>query len=326
MINSAPRPFVPGYKTIIFHSLIHIRIQLQIVDLRRLENPPLEYRMSSSQWCKSIAICPRGNYVVVGFENAIVRFFKITDPEPQGEFRLHHRYHAECNSCPSVDTLSFSTDGYVLLASTRSGKTGVIQIYQWKFPYLAFQELSNCHYHVPLHESEDNGVSSAIYRSDSGEEDLICVTTWTQSGAPVLIQPEDGHKVEIKNDGSNRRLGNRIQCAAFSLSGQLLAMVNNKGFLYLISNLNSSILKTQRTAVSKELTAKSNSFAMSFMMLHDEETIILAWADSNKSTGYIKKVPVPFSVSIITPFCGNSVMNYTLTRSIECCCPSTTPS
>jgi hypothetical protein len=43
----------------------------------------------------------------------------------------------------------------VLLASTRSPRTGMIQIYSWRFPFLDFQELSPCRYHVPLHESED---------------------------------------------------------------------------------------------------------------------------------------------------------------------------
>lgn len=255
--------------------------------------------MPSSRWCTSIAISPREDYVVVGFENAIVRFFKTTDPEPHREFRLHHRYHPVCKGCPSVDTVSFSNDGYVLLASTRYPGSGVIHTYQWKYPYVELLELPNCAYRVRPLESEDNGVTSVIYGTGTGEESLICITTWTQSGVPVLMQPEDGRKVEIKADSSSRqrRLGNRIQCAAFSLSGRRLAMVNDKGHLYLVSNLNSSVMEARRLAVSKELTTKSNSFAMSFMILHDDESIVLAWSDASKSTGYIKRVPVPLNVS-----------------------------
>jgi hypothetical protein len=94
-----------------------------------------------------------------------------------------------------------------------------------------------------------------------------------------------------------------------------LAMVNDKGHLYIISNLNSNPLEVKRIATSKELTSKSDWFAMSFMSLPDEEAIVLAWADSSKGIGYIKKIPVKYNVSqfpllvthdIISNFsCGN---------------------
>lgn len=256
--------------------------------------------MPSSPWCRSITVCPMENYVVVGFENSIVRFYKTTNSERPREDRLHSRYHAECKECPSVDTLSFSSDGLVLLASTRSSRNGIIQVYSWRFPFLSFQDLSCCRYHVPLHESEDNGVSSAIFRSGpGGGEDLICITTWTQSGVPLLVQPDDGHRSNIRTEISSRqgRLGTRIQCAAFSQSGRELAMVNDKGHLYRISSLNSNPMDVRRIATSKELTAKSDSFAMAFMTLPDEEAIILAWADSSKATGFVKKIPMPLNVS-----------------------------
>lgn len=74
-------------------------------------------------------------------------------------------------------------------------------------------------------------------------------------------------------------------------------MVNDKGYLYIISNLNSNPLEVKRIATSKELTTKSDWFAMSFMSLPDEEAIVLAWADSSKGIGYIKKIPVKYNVS-----------------------------
>lgn len=243
--------------------------------------------------------------MVVGFENAIVRFFKTTPSENPREDRLHNRWHKECKECPPVETLSFSNDGLILLGSTRDPRNGTIQIYSWSFPFVTFQELSSCRYHVPLHESEDNGVSSAIFRSGSnGQENLICVSTWTQSGVPVLIQPEEGHKNAIKTEISNRqgRLGSRIQCAAFSPSGRELALVNDKGHLYQISNLNSSPMDVKRMATSKELTAKSDCFAMTYMTLPDEDAIVMAWSDSSRALGYIKKIPVT-PVSCIDIFC-----------------------
>jgi hypothetical protein len=242
-----------------------------------------------------MAIDRQENYVVVGFENATVRFFNASSVEQPREDRLHALFHSDCRACPSVDTLAFSNDGLVLLASTRGHKTGLIQIYSWRFPFHTFQELTTCRYPVPLHESEDNGVSSAIFRPGvDGEENLVCITTWTQSGAPVLIQPQDGHRSEVRTDVSGRhgnKLGNRIQCAAFSPSGRELVIVNDRGHVFQVSNLNSSPMDIRRIANSKELTAKSDSFAMSFMTLSDDDHVVLAWADSSRATGWVKKIP-----------------------------------
>ncbi|EGD86267.1 hypothetical protein H112_07198 [Trichophyton rubrum D6] len=275
------------------------KLTLRIINLSFPTAAPLEYQMPSSQWCKSIAICPRESHVAVGFENATVRFFKTTMFEPQREFRLHNRYHtpSECEKCPPVDTLSFSPDGETLIASTRNAK-GVIQTFLRRASTFTFQELSNCHYPIPLHESEDGGISSVLYRPGvGGEDDLVCITTWTQSGTPLLLSPKTGHRVEIKADGSGhgRRLGTRVQCGAFSLTGKQLGMVNDKGHLYLVTNLNSSVMEARRLATTKELTARCSFFAMSFMVLQGDESIVLAWADVNKSVGYIRRIPVPFT-------------------------------
>ncbi|EFE38399.1 WD40 repeat protein [Trichophyton verrucosum HKI 0517] len=278
------------------------KLTLRITNLSFPTAAPLEYQMPSSQWCKSIAICPRESHVAVGFENATVRFFKTTMFEPQREFRLHNRYHtpSECEKCPPVDTLSFSPDGETLIASTRNAK-GVIQTFLRRASTFTFQELSNCHYPIPLHESEDGGISSVLYRPGvGGEDDLVCITTWTQSGTPLLLSPKTGHRVEIKADGSGhgRRLGTRVQCGAFSLTGKQLGMVNDKGHLYLVTNLNSSVMEARRLATTKELTARCSFFAMSFMVLQGDESIVLAWADVNKSVGYIRRIPIPFTVRI----------------------------
>ncbi|KAK2778674.1 hypothetical protein FQN53_001727 [Emmonsiellopsis sp. PD_33] len=265
--------------------------QLRIVNLIQPSTPAVEYRMSSKLWCKCITICPMENYVVVGFENSIVRFFKTTNTEAPREDRLHSVSHRECKNC-TLDTLSFSRDGLVLLASTRNPQ-GTIQIFQWKFPFLKFTELQACRYYVPLHESEDNGVSAAIYRSSRRGDDLICISTWTQSGVPVLVHPLEGNKTEIKSDASRHsRVGNRIQCASFSPSGSELALVNDKGYLYQVSNLNSSPMDFKKLATSKELTSKSDSFALSYMSIMEEDVIVLAWVDPVKGAGMIKKIPV----------------------------------
>lgn len=247
-----------------------------------------------------MAICPKENYVVVGFDNSIVRFFRTSNPDTPREDLLHSRYHDRCTECPSVDTLAFSNDGLVLIASSRSPKNGMISVYIWRFPFVSFQELSTSSYHVPLHESEDNGVTAAILRCGCrGEDDLICITTWTQSGIPILLQPEDGYRSEIKTDPARKqgKLGSRIQCAAFSPSGKEIAMVNDEGHLYQISSLNSKPLEIKRLAKSHKLTTKSESFAMKYMTLPDEEAVVLAWVDLSKGIGLIKKVPVQFSVS-----------------------------
>ncbi|RFU26985.1 hypothetical protein B7463_g9345, partial [Scytalidium lignicola] len=285
------------------------KLTLRIVNLIEASVPVIEHRMSSSQWCHSICICPTENYVVVGFDNATVRLFKTTkSSEEPREDRLHSRIHRDCKTCPPVDTLSFSNDGLVLLASTRSPRNGIIQVYSWRFPFDDSMELTSCRYHVPLHESEDNGISSAIFRSGMGHDDnLVCITTWTQSGIPILIQPQDGHRTEIRTQtsGHQGKLGSRIQCATFSPTGRELAMVNDRGYLYYISNLNSTPLEVKRIATSKELTTKSDAFAMTFMSLPDEEAVVLAWSDSSKGIGYVKKIPIKLNtqntVAPLTP-------------------------
>jgi hypothetical protein len=282
--------------------------------------------MPSSPWCRSIAIDRNENYVAVGFEESVVRFFKTTTAAAGGpntttpnttstttagvehprEDRLHASLHDDCRRCPAVDTLSFSHDGLALLASTRSHKTGYIQLYLWRFPFVSFHELTSCRYHVPLHESEDNGTTAALLQSgsDSADGNLICITTWTQSGTPVLVQPRGGHKSPIRSDGQatggkQGRVGNRIQCAAFSHSGRELAIVNDKGHLYQISHVNSSPLDIRRIATSKELTARSLWFSMGFMeMGGDEHAIVIAWADAGKGTGWVKKISVAARVSL----------------------------
>ncbi|KAI9150462.1 hypothetical protein HJFPF1_10229 [Paramyrothecium foliicola] len=278
------------------------KLTLKIVNLAQPTVPAIEYRMPSKPWCKSIAIDRNHNYVALGFENAIVRFFKMTNHEQPREDRLHQ--HPDCRSCPSVDTLSFSNDGLALLASTRSLRTGIIQSYLWRFPFLTFQELSACRYPVPLHESEDNGVSAAVYRSDTnGEGGLVCITTWTQSGTPVLVDSRGGHRSPIRSEASGRhgKLGNRIQCAAFSPSGQELAIVNDKGHVFHISNLNSQPIDVRRVASSKELTGKSTSYSMTFATAAEEDFIMLAWTDVAKSAATIKKIPVANRVSSQLP-------------------------
>jgi hypothetical protein len=148
-------------------------------------------------------------------------------------------------------------------------------------------------------------VTSAIFRPGlEGEENLVCVTTWTQSGTPILMQPRDGHRSEIKTDMTSRhsKLGTRIQCASFSPSGRELVMVNDKGNVFQVSNLNSSPMDVRRIAASRELTAKSDSFAMSFMSLSDEDHVVLAWTDSSRAIGWIKKIPALPRVSWHAPF------------------------
>ncbi|CAG8961469.1 hypothetical protein HYFRA_00013921 [Hymenoscyphus fraxineus] len=280
------------------------KLTLRIVNLLQPNVSAVDYRMPSALWCRSIVICPSENYVVVGFDNSTVRLFSTNNSQEPREDHLHIRYHTECKECQPVETVAFSNDGLVLLASTRSPKSGMIQVYLWRFPFLTFEEVSTCRYQVPLHESEDGGISSAIYRSGSGGEDnLICLTSWTQSGTPILVQPQDGNRTDIRTEISNRqtRLGNRIQTAAFSQSGKELGLVNNKGDLYKISNLNSAPMDIKKIATSRELTAKSESFAMSFMTLSDEENIILAWADASKGVGYVKKIPTASGTGSFTP-------------------------
>ncbi|EMR91338.1 putative wd40 repeat protein [Botrytis cinerea BcDW1] len=289
------------------------KLTLRIVNLQT-SAPVVEYPLPPNLWASSIAISPNETTVAVGFTNATVHFFKTTQSSEPREDRLHSRIHTECEDCPEVETLSYSDDGMHLLASTRSAKSGAIQIYFWMTPMQSSQELVSCRYHVPLHESEDRGLSSAIFRSRTGiEEVLVCITTWTQSGVPVLVHPKTGQKTDIRT-APNRsgKLGSRIQCASFSPSGKELAMVNEKGHLYLISALNSSPLDIRKIAVSRELTIKSDSFAMAFMSLPDEEAaIVMAWIDPSKAErGVVRKIPLTTNdIATTSPILHKSELN-----------------
>ncbi|KAK4675566.1 hypothetical protein QC764_505330, partial [Podospora pseudoanserina] len=268
-------------------------LQLRIVNLVQPTVSVIEYRIPSTLWAKALAIDREENYVVVGFENATVRFFKAKTSEQPREDRLHASSHRDCRGCPSVDTLTFSQDGFTLLASTRSSKTGLVQIFSWRFPFHEFQELAACRYLVPLHESEDNGLSAAIFRPGSdGEGTLVCITTWTQSGTPILIQPQDGHRSEIKVDGPGCRL---------LPSGRELVMINDRGYVFQVSNLNPSPIDIRRVAISKGLTAKSESFAMSFVTIADEENVLVAWADLARARGWIKQIPMTGRANFACP-------------------------
>jgi hypothetical protein len=258
--------------------------------------------MPQTPYCTSIAISPRENVVVVGFESPIVRFFSTSKSEPPREDHLHSRYHDECKEkeCPPISTLAFSNDGLSLLASVRSLKNGMISFYSWHHPLDTFQEESKCRHHVALHESEDNGVTSAIYRPGyDSDPSLICVTTWTLSGVPQLIQVSDGQKTEVKTErgGHYGQIGSRIQAAAFSSSGGELAVVNAKGHVYQVANLEANPIDARRIGASIELTKKEGFFAMTYMTLPEEEAVVLAWADSSKALGYIKKIPTKSLVS-----------------------------
>jgi hypothetical protein len=264
----------------------------------------VEYRMGPSPWCRCIAATPTGGLVAVGFENATVGLYNCFDSHSARQYRLHARHHQNCKECPPVDTVSFSNDGLVLVASTRSTKSGTIQVYLSRFPFSDFEEILPCRYRVPLHESEDNGVSSVHYQPGTdGRDDLVCVTTWTQSGVPVLIQPKGGRKTEIRSQSSsyNRqgKLGHRIQASAFAPSGRELALVNDQGYVYRVSDLVSMPMDIRRVATSKVIPMKSDSFALAFVPLLGEETIVLSWSDSLKAKAYVRKIPIVPTVCFI---------------------------
>jgi hypothetical protein len=155
---------------------------------------------------------------------------------------------------------------------------------------------------VPVLESEDNDVASVIFRSGfANEDDLVCITTWTQSGRPIIVQPQNGHRTDIKTHtaGPQGKPDTRIQCAAFSPTGRELALVNSRGYVYYVSSLDSSPMDIKRVATSKEFIARSCAYAMAFMALPEGDAIVLGWAEPGKSQGFVKKLPVKYDVSYL---------------------------
>jgi hypothetical protein len=93
-------------------------------------------------------------------------------------------------------------------------------------------------------------------------------------------------------------LGTRIHNAGFSPSGKALALINDKGHAYLVSNLDSAPIDIRRISTSKELTAKTDSYSMAYVTIPDEgEAIVLAWVDASKATAYVKTIHVMSRVS-----------------------------
>lgn len=215
-----------------------------------------------------------------------------------GNSSLPFACHQDCKDCPPIATVSFSHDGLVLVCSTRSERNGLIQVYLSHFPFSNFQEVLPCRYRVPLHESEDNGISSVLFQPGiGGKDDMICITTWTQSGVPILVHPNGGHRTGIRVQSSassnhKGKLGNRIQAAAFSPSGSELVLVNDQGHVYRVSNLGSIPIEVRRVATTKEFTTKTESFALAYVHQTDEVLILLSWSDSSKEIGYVKKIPI----------------------------------
>ncbi|GIK07553.1 hypothetical protein Aspvir_003219 [Aspergillus viridinutans] len=271
---------------------------LWIQSMDRMCAPPVEYRIGPTPWCTSMTVSPSGSFVAVGFDRSTVGLFNHSEWQQPRLHRVHARYHQDCKDCPQIATVSFSLDGLVLVCSTRSERNGMIQVYLSHFPFSDFQEVLPCRYRVPLHESEDNGISSVLFQPGmGGKEDIICIATWTQSGVPILVHPNGGHRTEIRVQSSassnhKGRLGNRIQAAAFSPSGTELVLVNDQGHVYRVSNLGSIPIEVRRVAKSKEFTTKSESFALAYVHQTDEDSILLCWSDSSKGIGYVKKIPI----------------------------------
>ena len=59
--------------------------------------------------------------------------------------------------------------------------------------------------------------------------------------------------------------------AAFSPSGRDLALVNEKGHLYQLSELDASPLMMKKLATSKELTARSAAYGMGYIRANEED-------------------------------------------------------
>ncbi|GFF60150.1 hypothetical protein IFM51744_10193 [Aspergillus udagawae] len=286
---------------------------LWIQSMDRISAPPVEYRVGPTPWCTSMTLSPSGSFVAVGFDRSTVGLFNPSEWQQPRLHRVHARYHQDCKDCPPIATVFFSLDGLVLVCSTRSDRNGMIQVYLSHFPFSDFQEVLPCRYRVPLHESEDNGISSVLFQPGmGGKEDIICITTWTQSGVPILVHPNGGHRTEIRGQSSassnhKGKLGNRIQAAAFSPSGSELVLVNDQGHVYRVSNLGSIPIEVRRVATSKEFTTKTESFALAYVHQTDEDSILLCWSDSSKGAGYVKKIPVITTGEIQQPQKSNIV-------------------
>jgi hypothetical protein len=144
------------------------------------------------------------------------------------------------------------------------------------------------------HERDNQGVSSLVRSSG---RDLFCIASWTLHGIPLLRDGATGKtkpldKAELTGAVD---MSNRIQQAAFSKSGQVLALVDAAGSIFKIFPESIERVRAERIASSLRLRWKAQSIQsqqlLDMKIADDEKHICVVWIDEKKNYAQVMTLP-----------------------------------
>ncbi|KAH0536833.1 hypothetical protein FGG08_006331 [Glutinoglossum americanum] len=183
---------------------------------------------------QSLALSPDDTHLAVGFTNETIQLLRLNRLSRQttvtvSNLPLRTSSRTSPRSSPPIVSLSFSVDKTQLAAAARDGTvvsafTSVMPFTSRKGPYIDES--------IGVRGDDDQGVSFVICCPGRS---LLCVTYWTRSGIPLLIDCAAKKSQRLNKPTTRLDIGTRIQQAAFSKSGSILVLINSAGNIFKIS-------------------------------------------------------------------------------------------
>ncbi|KAI9773679.1 MAG: hypothetical protein M1840_006953 [Geoglossum simile] len=185
-----------------------------------------------------------------------------------------------------VVALSFSPDGSQLAATVRDGTAASTYMSPRPFTQLTGPYIDRS---LGVREDDDQGVSSAIC---CAERNLLCVTYWTRSGIPLLIDYASRKSRQLDNRTIKLDIGTRIQQAVFSRSGHALILINNKGSIFKITIDDIDHIRAEEIGGSRVLSRViGKSQILDMKIAADERSLKVVWV-KNSSRAVVNSYPL----------------------------------
>jgi len=116
------------------------------------------------------------------------------------------------------------------------------------------------------------------------ERSLICVTYWTRSGIPLLIDyaSKETRRLDKRTIGID--IGTRIQQAVFSKSGNALVLINKMGSIFKITIDDMDHIRAQEIGKARCLTrVVAKSQVLDMKVSADERSLKVVWVKESGS-------------------------------------------